>query len=76
MWWVRERPGCLWELERGPAAECCLLGGICHVECVLGTMEAWGWFFSGQVNTWGLGREMGLQMPEMEWEGWLGWLLA
>lgn len=72
VWWVRGRPGCLWELERGPAAECCLLEGICHVECVLGTMEAWGWFFSGQVNTWGLGWEMGLQMPEMDWEGWLG----
>lgn len=35
-----------------------------------------GLFFSGQVNTWGLGWEMGLQMPEMDWEGWLGWLLA
>lgn len=33
-----------------PALGCCLLGGICHVEQGLGTMEVWGWFF---VNAWG-----------------------
>lgn len=54
------------------AAECCFLGGIWGVRNLGGV----GLFFSGQVNTWRLGWEMGLQMPEMEWEGWLGWLLA
>lgn len=31
-----------------PAVGCCLLGGICHMEQGLGTMEMWGWFFVGR----------------------------